>query len=110
MSARQKKTMTAAQRQIDTSQLTFMQAVGVACDLLPGLRSDLNQNQQHRNAQARDMQGIGRIALSIPEPIEPLLRIYHPELYQADAELRGKAWLRFMKHPDSAPFRTYAKL
>ena len=99
-----------ASRQIDTEKLTFMQAVGLACNLLPGLRQDLEANRQQRKHQARDMEGIGRIALSIPDPLEPLLRIYHPELYQTDAELRGKAWRRFMHHPDSEPFRTNQKL
>ena len=96
--------------QIDTQKLTFAQAINVACDLLPGLRNDLAINQQRRKRQAVDMQGTGRIALSIPDPLEPLLQIYHPELYQRDAEQRGKAWLRFMRHPDSEPFRTNQKL
>ena len=97
-------------RELDLSLVDFDQAVGIALDLVPGLRNDLARIAERRKHQARDMQGIGRVALEIPDPIVPLLAHYHPELYQDDDELRGKAWLRFMRHPDSERFRTNAKL
>jgi hypothetical protein len=89
---------------------SFDEAVNLAIDLLPGLRHDMALIAERRKRQARDMEGTGRVGLNIPDPIDALLRIYHPELYQKDAKLRGAAWLKFMKHPDSARFRINEKL
>ena len=89
--------------------LTFDQAVSLAMDLVPGLRNDMALLAKMRKETPRDMEGIGRIALNIPDPIEPILRAYHPELYQGDAALRGEAWLRFIKHPHSERFRVHSK-
>ena len=89
---------------------TFDEAVNLALDLLPGLRHDMALIAERRKHQARDMEGTGRIALNIPDPIDDLLRVYHPELYQTDPKLRAHAWVKFMRHPDSARFRINEKL
>ena len=90
--------------------LTFDEAVNLAIDMLPGLRHDLAQIQKRRKDNATDMQGIGRVALNIPDPIIPLLQEYHPELYQEDQELAGRAWLKFINSRDAERFRTNARL
>lgn len=87
----------------------FLSQLDALATLLPGLRYDLNLIAKKRKEPARDMEGVGRLALSIPEPAEALLQVWHPELYQKDAELRAKAWKAFIFHPDSAPFRTQAR-
>lgn len=90
--------------------LNFQQAVQLAIDLIPGVKQDLKITQQRRNKRARDMQGIGRLALEIPEPIIPILKKFHPELYQDDKRLQARAWELFIKHPDSALFRANEKI
>lgn len=90
--------------------LNFTQAVELALATVPGLRSDLNIMAERRKNTMKDMEGVGRWALSIPEPIEPLLQAYHPELYQEDIVEQQKAWLKFIQHPDSYYFRTQDKL
>jgi hypothetical protein len=85
--------------------LTFNEAVDLAISVLPGLRTDLNQLAEMRKNECKDMEGVGRWGLSIPDPIMPILKEYWPEMFQEDTELANRAWLRFMQHPDSARFR-----
>jgi len=90
--------------------LDFIQAVDLAIATVPGLRHDFNIMAERRKNTMRDMEGVGRWALSIPEPIEPLLKAYHPELYQDDIKAQQEAWLKFIQHPDSLYFRTQDNL
>jgi len=90
--------------------MTFLESVRYAADLMPGLAHDMRRLTRLRKDQARDMEGIGRIALSIPDPVWPLLEQFHPELFTSDEQQNGREWLRFMKHPDSAPFRVNMRL
>ena len=90
--------------------LTFDQAVEVAISVLPGLRHDLNLLVEMRKNDCKDMEGVGRWGLSVPDPIMPLLREYHPEIFQEDVHLANAAWLKFMKHPDSERFRVQTKI
>jgi hypothetical protein len=86
-----------------------MEAFTLACETVPGLRHDMTVIKARRNQARKDMDGLGRWGLTIPDPILPLLQEYKPELFQDDGELAGRAWLRFIKHPDSKPFRVSAK-
>ena len=90
--------------------VTFMEALTMAAFLLPGLRADLERNKALRKTTHRDIDGVGRWGLSIPEPAERLLEQYHPELYQEDKQLAAKAWRGFMLTADAEPFRVTAKI
>lgn len=90
---------------------TFLQAVKIAYDTVPGLKHDMDRLKELRKKEHhKDMEGVGRIALNIPDPIKPLLKAYFPELYQADSQLAAKEWKRFINSPDSQPFRVGSKL
>ena len=91
-------------------QLTFDQSIDLALDLLPGLRHDFQIIADQRKSKARDMEGVGRIGLSIPDPVMPILKQYFPELFQTDTELQGKAWLKFMMLPESERFKVQRTL
>ena len=56
------------------------------------------------------MVGIGRVALHIPDPVFPILKAYHPELFEGEPDDYEKAWKKFIFHPDSEPFRLGNKL
>lgn len=91
--------------------LTFLEALQTACDFDPRLKLTLQQIKEKRQKQANDM-AIGRVALDLTQcpGVDRLLRLYHPELYQDDAELRAQAMVKFIRHPDSEPFRVNAKI
>jgi len=89
--------------------MTFLQALEMMINNVQGLRHDMNHIKTMRTQSARDMDGIGRLALSIPDPAMKLLEQYHPELFQSDQRLAAAAWSRFIKHPDSKPFRTRSR-
>lgn len=58
-----------------------------------------------REHPVADRPGFGRWALSVPlEDHAQLVRKY-PELGSPDARIRSAAWLRFIKSPESAPYR-----
>jgi len=90
---------------------TFLQAVKIAYDTIPGLKHDMDRLRDLRKSDNhKDMDGIGRMALSIPDPIKPLLKAYFPELYQDDQQLAAVQWKRFIKSADSLPFRVAGKI
>ena len=86
-------------------QLTFDDAINVALDLLPALRHDFQVIADLRKSRARDMPGVGRMGLKIPDPCLPILKAYFPDCFQEDAELAGKAWLKFMQLPEAERFK-----
>ncbi len=92
------------------SQLTFDQAINLALDLLPGLRHDFQVIADLRKSKARDMPGVGRYGLKIPDPCMPIFRQYFPDLFQDDTELQGKAWLKFMQKPEAERFKVQRTL
>ena len=91
-------------------QMKFNQALQVLIDTVPGLSHDLNLLAERRKTQAKMMDGIGQWGLSIPDPVEPVLRMFYPELYQDDYEQQAMAWKAFMRNPDSMPFRIQRKI
>lgn len=90
--------------------LTFIEAITLACNVLPGLKNDMDIIRERAKGKAKDMQGIGRLGLVIPDPLLKILEEYKPELFQSDLQLKNKAWLKFIKHSDSKPFRVSSKL
>ena len=90
--------------------LTFNEAVSLAISMLPGLRHDLNLLSEMRKNECKDMEGIGRWGVSIPDPIMPLMKEYWPQCFQDDVKLANAAWLKFMQHPDSERFRVQTKI
>ena len=97
------------QPKVDPNLMDFDQAIALAIDLVPGLRHDMNQIADMRKGGPKDMQGIGRMALRIPDPVLPIVRAYHPELYEGTKEETARAWRRFMRHPHSERFRVHPK-
>jgi len=85
--------------------LRFEEAVKLTVDIVPGLKADMERLRLLRQHEAKDMAGIGRIGLNIPDPLMPILKQYKPDLFQDDKELADRAWLRFIQSPDSQPFR-----
>lgn len=92
------------------ANLNFQQACQLAISIDPALRHDLEITANKRKEQARDMQGIGRTALDIPEPLLKLAYDYFPDLNSPDKEISAKAWLKFMQSSDAEIFRCNAKL
>ena len=90
--------------------LTFDQAIDYAINHIPGLKHDFELMAKKRKDGARDMQGIGRIGLSIPDPLYGLVVAYHPDLENPDYDIQHNAWLKFMRHPHSERFRINSKL
>ena len=90
--------------------MTFDQAISYAIDVIPHLKKQMETIKRRRIDGARDMEGIGRIGLELPDPLYGLVIAYHPDLESPDRETNAKAWLKFMKHPDSERFRVNTKL
>lgn len=91
--------------------LTFLEALQTLCDFDPRLKLTLAKIKHRRQKQAKDIT-IGRVALDLTQcpGVDRLLQLYHPELYQDDPELRAQAMVKFIRHPDSEPFRVNAKI
>ena len=51
--------------------------------------------------------GCAGVELSIPEMDYAVLKIRYPELNSRDATERTKAWQKFIRSPESEPYRTY---
>ena len=92
------------------SRLSFDQAINLALDLLPGLRHDFQVIADLRKKTPRDMEGVGRYGLKIPDPVMPIIREYFPDCFQEDTDLQGKAWLKFMNRPEAERFKVQRKL
>ncbi len=92
------------------SVLTFSEAVSLTIALVPGLKGDMQRLQELRKQKPKDMDGVGRIGLNIPNPLIPILKQYKPELYQSDKQLADRAWLRFIQSPESELFRVNSQL
>ncbi len=90
--------------------INFKQAVDVALHTVPGLRHDMNIIAERRKNDSRDMEGIGRWGLEIPDPIMPLLQLYWPNIFNQDTDISHREWLKFMNHPDSEQFRVKPRL
>ena len=86
-------------------QLTFDEAINLALDLVPGLRHDFQVIADLRKHKARDIEGVGRYGLKIPDPVMPILQQYFPDCFQDDADLAGKALLKFMQRPEAERFK-----
>lgn len=91
-------------------RLSFLEAVRYAANEVPGLAHDMKFIAELRKGQPKDMQGIGRFGVKIPDPIMELMRGYFPALFQEDSELRQLAWIKWMKSSDAQPFRVGRKL
>jgi hypothetical protein len=59
---------------------------------------------------ANDTEGLGRWALSIPFEDWLRLREKYPELASKDAKTKSRAYLRFMRSPESEPFRVRERI
>lgn len=83
----------------------FMDAVRlvIASDSL--LQRDMALIQERRKMPQKDMAGVGRWGIAIPNPLLYLFKVYKPELFQEDEELAAREWLKFMKHEDSIIFQ-----
>ena len=57
-----------------------------------------------------DLQGIGRWALSIPMLEWVNLRTKYPDLACPDMQIRTRAFLHFMRSPESLPYRVRARI
>jgi hypothetical protein len=57
-----------------------------------------------------DRQGLGRWALSIPFEDWIALREKFPELASNDPKIKSRAYLRFMRSPESLPFKMREKI
>ena len=57
-----------------------------------------------------DLAGVARPALHLSAEEHEYLERANPELSQEDAQLRAKAWLDFIHHPDSRPFRVQERI
>lgn len=90
---------------------TFLQALGTMVSFIPEVGHDLQWCKELRkDDKHKDMQGLGRMGLHIPDPCLELLNLYHPELFTEDEELNARAWKKFMFHQDSKPFKVVRKL
>ena len=81
---------------------------------------ELNKARKNATIQ-KDLQGTGRWALSIPHThvdnrgwpaclCEQCLYKAKPDLASPDRQTQNKAWLAFIKHSDSVPYRVRDKL
>jgi len=57
-----------------------------------------------------DREGLGRFALSIPFEDWLRLREKYPELASSDPKIKSRAYLRFMRLPESEPYRVREKI
>lgn len=58
----------------------------------------------------KDREGLGRWALSIPMVRWVELRRKYPELASPDAQVKSRAYARFMASDESIPYRVRAKI
>lgn len=58
----------------------------------------------------RDFEGLGRWALSVPFEDWLALRQKYPDLAAQDVEVKSAAWMRFIRSPESAPFKVRVKV
>ena len=58
----------------------------------------------------RDRDGLGRLALTIPPGDYQALRRANPDLASSDAKVRTAAWKKFMRSPESLPYRVRDKI
>jgi hypothetical protein len=77
----------------------------------PG-RDDLMRGieQLRQVGGANDREGLGRWALSIPFEDWLRLRTKYPELASPDSKIKTRAYLRFMRSPESWPYRMREKI
>jgi len=92
------------------SGLSFDQAIDYAINAIPGLKGDMAILQERRKNQAKDLQALGRVGLSIPDPLMGLVYAFHPDLMNEDSETQNRAWRAFMRHPHSERFRVNHKI
>jgi hypothetical protein len=57
-----------------------------------------------------DREGLGRWALSIPFEDWIALREKYPELASNDPKIKSRAYLRFMRSPESLPYKMREKI
>jgi len=57
-----------------------------------------------------DRDGLGRWALSIPFLKWMELRRQYPDLASKDPQIRSRAYLRFMRSPESIPYRVRERI
>lgn len=63
-----------------------------------------------RELQPVDHEGLGRWALSVPYEDWLSLRRRYPDLQAKDGEIRSKAWLVFIRSPESLPYRLHERV
>ena len=72
----------------------------------PMERLILETNAELRKCEPMaDREGLGRWALSVPFLKWVELRRKYPDLASTCAEVKSRAWLRFINSPESAPFK-----
>jgi hypothetical protein len=73
----------------------------------PNRRAVLREVQTRRDnpGTVRDLAGIGRPALTIPELDWIRITRANPDLKSPDAEIKTKAWLRFIQSSESFIYR-----
>jgi len=77
----------------------------------PGDLQALRANESMRKAGgARDTEGLGRLALSIPPGHYMALIRANPDLNSPDAKVQTAAWRRFIASPESLPYRVRDKI
>ena len=53
--------------------------------------------------------GFGGVALSIPPLDYEVIKIMYPDVTSKDYEIRHRAWLAFIRSPESEPYRVHRK-
>ena len=93
------------------TRVWFEQGALVREHTQPNRRAILEQVKIRRDnpGSVRDFEGLGRPALTIPTlDLHRLFRIY-PDLACPDAEIKTKAWMKFMNSSESEPYRNFRK-
>ena len=93
------------------TRVWFEQGHLVRSHTQPNRKQILREVQTRRDnpGSVRDMAGLGRPVLTIPElDLHRLHRIY-PDLKCPDPEIKGKAWLKFMRSSESKKYRNFVR-
>lgn len=93
------------------TRVWFEQGALVREHTQPNRRAILEQVKTRRDnpGSVRDFPGLGRPAMTIPMlDLHRLFRIY-PDLRCPDAEIKTKAWMKFMNSSESEPYRNFRK-
>ena len=78
----------------------------------PSRTAVLEEVQRRRNDPGAviDIPGLGRCTLTIPQLDFKRITRDRPDLLSADGHTQTKAWLKFMHHTDSIPYRNVRRI